>query len=140
MQVEIGPVSSASARAWIAYATEMVALLRALPVPKLPSEALDGFESLLDEWRPIAAGDKPFRWSNDEDPERAKYLLNALYRAGTIIEAEAATGHAQLRPAVADEFHFVLVHEVLDALQQESEADSQFVDGLRSVWGVAQQD
>jgi hypothetical protein len=137
MHVEIGPVSAASAKAWIAYATEMLAMLRALPEPKLPASALEGFVELLDEWRPLAEGDEPFRWSNDEDPERAKYLLNALYRAGLIVEAEAEAGHAQLRPAAADEFHLLLVHEVLDALEKESEADAQFVEGLRSVWGVA---
>ena len=137
MQVEIGPVSSASARAWMAYATKMLAVLRALPEPQLPPQALDGFESLLDEWRPIVESDKPFRWSADEDPERAKYLLNALYRAGTIIRAEAASGHAQFRPQAADEFHVLLVQEVLDALERESEADAQFVDGLRSAWEIA---
>jgi hypothetical protein len=138
MHIEIGPVSSASARAWIAYASEMLVLLRALREPKLPDEALDGFASLLDEWRPVADRDQPFRWSADEDPERTKYLLNALYRAGTIIEAEAAHGKAKLRPAAADEFHILLVQEVLDALEQESEADAQFVEGLRSVWNIAQ--
>jgi hypothetical protein len=137
MYIEIGPVSAASARAWIAYATEMVALLRALPEPHLPAPALEGFVELLDEWRPLADHEEAFRWSGDTDPARAKFLLNSLYRAGLIIEAEAEAGHATLRPAAADEFHFLLVHEVLEALEKESEADAQFVEGLRSVWGVA---
>jgi hypothetical protein len=137
MHVEIGPVSAASAKAWIAYASAMVEVLRGAREPGIPPQALDGFVELLDEWRPLAEGDEPFRWSADEDPERAKFLLNALYRAGLVIEAEAEAGHAQLRPAAADEFHFQLVHEVLEALEKESEADAQFVEGLRGVWGVA---
>ena len=72
-----------------------------------------------------------------EISDSSKYLLNALYRAGTIIRAEAESGHAQFRPSAADEFHVLLVQEVLDALERESEADAQFVDGLRSAWEIA---
>jgi hypothetical protein len=138
--VEIGPVSNASARAWIAYAQETLKVLRSLTEKSLGPQALEGFTSLLDEWRPIAEGDEPFRWSSEEDPERAKFLLNALYWAGILIEREAEAGRAQLRPAAADEFHLLLIHEVLDALEHESEADAHFVDELRNVWGVARRD
>jgi len=70
----------------------------------------------------------------------AQYLLNALYVAGTIVEHEAASGRAQLRPTTADEFHIVLVREVLDALEHESEADAHFVQEMRNVWGIARRD
>ena len=85
----------------------------------------------------IAAELDSFRWEGDEDPERVKYLLYGLYTAGLATEREAARGHAYLRPAVADEFHFVLVREVLEALEHESDADAHFVKELRDVWGVA---
>ena len=137
VHIEVGPVSAVSARIWIAYATEMLALLRALPEPQVPAHALDAFASLLEEWRPIAQRDEPFRWSSDEAPERAQYLLNALYVAGTRIEEEAAAGRAHLRPAAADEFHIVLVREVLDTLAHESDADAHFVQEMRNVWDIA---
>jgi hypothetical protein len=140
MRIEVGPVSSASARAWIAYATEMLSMLQALPEQELGPGVLNAFGSLLDEWRPIAQRDKPFRWSSKETPERAEYLLKALYVAGTLIEREAAAGRAYLRPAAADEFHVVLVHEVLDALEHESDADAHFVQEMRNVWGTARRD
>lgn len=140
MRVDIGPVSSGSARAWVDYATEMLALLRSLPGEPLPTHALDGFASLLDEWRPIAAHDEPFRWSSDEPPERVRYLVNALYIAGTTIEREALEGRARYRPAAADEFHVQVVHESLDALEHESRTDAQFVDQMRSVWDIARRD
>jgi hypothetical protein len=104
VRIELGPCSSGSAQAWIAYATEMLEVLRGLSEDQLPPRVLDAFAALLDEWRPIAQRSTPFRWSSDEPPERAQYLLNALYRAGLIIEREAASGRAQLRPASADEF------------------------------------
>jgi len=140
VRVELGPVSSASARAWLAYATDMLAVLRGLPESELPPRVLDAFGAILDEWRPIAERPEPFRWSSDEPPERAQYLLNALYVAGTLIEREAAAGRTHLRPASADEFHVSLVREVLDALQHESEADAHFVQEIRNVWGIARRD
>jgi hypothetical protein len=140
MRVEIGPASSQSARAWIAYATEMLAFMRTLPEQTLPAPSLDAFASLLEEWRPIAQRREPFRWATDETPDRAKYLVNALYLAGALIEREAAAGRTHLRPAVADEFHVIVVHEVLRALERESPADAQFVRQIRNVWSIARRD
>ena len=140
VRIEVGPISSASARAWIEYATNMLAFLRTLSEHEIPSRAVDAFASLLDEWRPLAQGDKPFRWVTDETPERAKYLINALYLAGTLIEREVTAGQAHFRPAAADEFHVVIVHDVLRALEQESRADAQFVYQMRNVWDIARRD
>jgi hypothetical protein len=139
VRVDVGPVSSASARAWIAYATDTLGVLRGLP-DQLPQRALDGFASLLEEWRPIAASNAPFRWSSDEDPARVQYLVRALYVAGTVIEQEAASGRAHIRPPEADEFHVVLVREVLDALERESDADAHFVQEMRNIWDIARRD
>jgi hypothetical protein len=135
VRVQIGPVSCVSARAWIAYATETLAVLRTLD--DLSPSVLDAFEGLLDTWRPIAAELDSFRWEGDEDPERVKYLLHGLYVAGLVTEREAVRGRTHLRPAVADEFHFQLVREVLEALEHESDAEAHFVKELRDVWGVA---
>ena len=135
MRVQIGPVSCVSARAWIAYATETLTVLRTLD--DLSPSVLDAFEGLLDTWRPIAAELESFRWESDEDPERVKYLLHGLYITGIVTEREAARGRTRIRPAVADEFHFVLVREVLEALEHESDADAHFVKELRDVWDAA---
>jgi hypothetical protein len=74
------------------------------------------------------------------NPERAKYLINALYLAGTVIEEEAAAGRARLRPTEADVFHIALVHEVLHSLEYESDADAHFVHEIRNIWDIAQRD
>jgi hypothetical protein len=60
VRIDIGPVSSDSAQAWITYAAEMLALLRVLPEQELAPSVLDAFASLLEEWRPIAQGGGPF--------------------------------------------------------------------------------
>jgi hypothetical protein len=140
VRIELGPVSTASARAWIAYAAEMLEVLRAQPQEGLPAAALDAFGSLLDQWRPIADADEPFRWSDDLEPERVQYLLHALYAAGVAIEREAASGRTRLRPPEADAFHFVVVRESFEALEHESKADAEFVEQMRNIWEVARPD
>ncbi|HET9730891.1 MAG TPA: hypothetical protein VFR41_15775 [Acidimicrobiia bacterium] len=137
MRVELGPVSSASARAWIEYATDVLAYLRTVADPRLAPRVLDAFESFLDEWRPIATRPEAFRWTSDDAPERVQYLVNALYLAGTIVEDEAAHGRVSLRPAIADEFHVQLVRQLLDALERQSTADAHFVHEIRDLWSVA---
>jgi hypothetical protein len=141
VHVDIGPVSRVSAQAWIAYASDMLVILRSTPDASLSGKELDAFASLLDEWRPIAErADGMFRWSSTESPERVQYLINALYVAGTVIERETAAGRAHLRPATADEFHIRLVRGVLDALEQESDADAHFAEQMRNLWTIARPD
>jgi hypothetical protein len=140
VEVDVGPVSPASARAWIAYASDTLAQLRDRLELELIAGVLEAFDARLDEWRSIAERAEPFRWVSDEPPERVQYLLNALYWTGTIVEREAAAGRARLRPPEADEFHVVLVHAALTALEHESEADAHFVEELRGVWGIARID
>ena len=140
MEIDVGPVSRASAQAWIAYATETLTELRRRPDIERIAGALDAFAALLDEWRPIGERADPFRWVGDEPPERVQYLLNALYWAGTIVQREAGAGGVRLRPPEADEFHVVLVQAALTALEHESEADAHFVGELRGVWRIARLD
>jgi hypothetical protein len=140
VQIDVGPVSRASAQAWIAYATDTLTHLRERPDIDVIAGALDAFASLLDEWRSIAERADPFRWVSDEPPEQVQYLLNALYLTGTIVEREVSAGRARPRPSEADEFHVVLVHAALTALEHESEADAHFVEELRGVWGIARRD
>jgi hypothetical protein len=135
--VEIGPVSRASARAWLDYAAVAIGELRVSEDPKVPPAALDRFEALLGQWRTAAARRGPFHWSTDESPERVEFLMNALYAAGLEIEHGAATGAMTLRPPEADEFHIVLVQQVLDTLARQGGSNAEFVDSLRNDWVIA---
>ena len=54
MKIEIGPVTQASALAWLDYATVAIADLRRVAPKSLTPSAIDGFESLIAAWR-IAA-------------------------------------------------------------------------------------
>jgi hypothetical protein len=135
VRIEVGPVSHASAVAWLDYATAALPALRRLPDAQLPAKALDRFGDLLDQWRAIVDRDPgPFHWSSNETPERAEYLMRALFEAGLVIERAGAAGEAALRPRGADEFHHVLIDCVLSALASESDANAQFAETMRDEW------
>ncbi len=138
MLIEIGPVSRASALAWLEYGTYAIGELRRLQPATIASGAIDAFEELIVAWQRAATED-PFHWTTDEPPERVEYLMRALYLAGLEIE-DGTTRGMKLRPAVADEFHIVLVRQVLDTLAHEGQSNAEFVDSLRNDWRIARPD
>lgn len=139
MRVQIGPVTQGSAVAWLDYAAGAVDDLAQIADPRLDGAALDAFRELLAAWRatvePRHGG--PFLWIGEEDPDRVEFLIQSLYRAGLAVEHAANLGQARLRPPEADEFHMVLVGEVLALLHAEGPAHAQFVESLREEWDVA---
>ena len=140
MKVEIGPVSRASALAWLDYGEEAVAHFRRVTPQSVSSSAIDGFEELLTAWRIAARPPGPFHWETDEPPERVEYLMKALYSAGLEIEEGVERHSIGLRPAEADEFHMVVVRQVLDTLAQQGRSNAEFVESLRNEWRIARPD
>jgi acetyl-CoA acetyltransferase len=57
--------------------------------------------------------------------------------AGLEIERGAAEGRMTLRPAEADEFHIVMVQQVLDTLAHQGRSNAEFVESLRNDWLIA---
>ena len=137
MLIEIGPVSRASARAWLDYATIAVGELRSSETPRVPDRAIDRFADLIGQWRRAANREGPFHWSADLPPEKVEFLMNALYSAGLEIERGAAEGRMTLRPSAADEFHIVMVQQVLDTLSHQGRSNAEFVESLRNDWMIA---
>jgi hypothetical protein len=137
VKVEIGPVATPSADAWFEYATEALLDLRSLDDSGIDPAALAAFESLLEEWSETDRSGGTFHWIGEESPEQVEFLMRSLFRAGLAIEHAANLGQATLRPPEADEFHMVLVGEVLALLQVEGDAHQQFVASLREEWGIA---
>lgn len=138
MQIVVGPVSAASAQAWLGYADKALAHLRSLDSSPVSAPALDGFETLLRQWQRIAARPGPFHWVSEEDPERAEYLINALYQAGEAMEREGEGHPDLLRPPEADEFHIRLIDGVLAALSVQGPPYSQFADEIRRLWEISE--
>ncbi len=140
MKIEVGPVSRASALAWLDYAIAAVADLRRVGTTSVSASAIDGFDELITTWRVAAKRPGPFHWETDEPAERVEYLMKALYTAGLEIERGVETHGMQLRPKEADEFHFVLVRQVLDTLALEGRSSAEFVESIRNEWLIARRD
>ena len=136
MRVEIGPVGGDTAVAWIAYGRRVVDHLRP-DAPPTRRSVLDRFAGLLDEFGSIAAPGTPFLWETEISPEEVEFVMKGLFEIGLVVEAEHDAGRLALRPAAADEFHHLVVRQVLAEIETEGPAFAQFVDGLRADWGVA---
>jgi hypothetical protein len=142
VEIEIGPVSRASALAWFDYGSQAIAELRAAHAGTVPASALERFEDLIRTWRATAAAtdpSTPFHWVTDEPPERVEFLMKALYTAGLEIERGAEAGTMTLRPHAADEFHIVMVQQVLATLARNDRSNAEFVESLRNEWNIASQ-
>ena len=140
MKIEVGPVSRASALAWLDYAMAALADLRRVGPTSVSATAIDGFDALITTWRLAAKRPGPFHWETHEPAERVEYLMKALYMAGLEIERGVETHGMQLRPKEADEFHFVLVRQVLDTLALEGRSSAEFVESIRNEWLIARRD
>lgn len=138
--MEIGPVSGASATAWVVYGREVLEHVAATDGLAISENALHRFGQLLDEWQIAASPDLAFHWSAERSPEEVEFLMKALFEIGLVVEREFEAGRMQLRPPAADEFHSLVVRQVLAQVEVEGPAFAHFVEGLREEWGVAGQD
>ena len=134
MRVEIGPVSRTSTIAWLDYGAEVLRALSPTESTPIPTPALTTFAELIAEWRAVTTGDEPFHWIGDRPADQVEFLMKALYETGLVVEQGSGV---PLRPAAADEFHFVLLEQVLLALEHEGRSNAEFVASLRNDWRAA---
>ena len=140
MRVEIGPASERSAVAWIGYGREVLEYAASMSEPAVGQGTLDRFSALLDQWERSLGGALDFHWSAEMSPEEVEFLMKALYEVGLVVESEHADGRLHLRPTEADEFHYVVVRQVLAQIEAQGPANAQFVEGLKADWKVAGED
>src|SRR5215831_5291416 len=131
MHVEVGPVSSASAEAWIGYARQVLdgARLAGRKVDAgVSDEVAETFRHFLDEWQSIADRGGDFKWTHDLEPDQVEYLVHAFYRAAQrMSETAQARGRTTMPPDAAP-FYSSLVAGLLDALQAESAGTAGFAE------------
>jgi hypothetical protein len=136
MHVELGPVPSGAALAWLNYARETLGVVRADP-RDTPPGVLETMARFLEEWTAAARAAPTFRWEGEVSAEHVAYLVEWLYRLGVRVQDDAESGRARLRPPEADKFHVLLVRTVLDTLAREEPSQAHFVDELRARWKIA---
>jgi hypothetical protein len=138
VKVQLGPIAKDQAVAWLEYADDALADLRVMREPTIHPSALDAFGDMLREWNAALLDDRPeWVWIGEDTAEHVEFLMAALYQAGLAMERASRLGKASLRPPEADEFHMMLVGEVLTVLSTEGPSHDQFVESLRVEWGIA---
>jgi hypothetical protein len=133
VRVELGPIPADSARAWIAYAREILAQRRAHDAETLPDDVRAGFEAYLSEWEAAISGPE-LRWEAEVDPELVEYLVHGFYRVATRLAEESERRGGRVSPAEGDLFYRGLVHALLDAMAAEGSAAAEFAEQLREFW------
>jgi hypothetical protein len=138
VQVQLGPIAKDQAVIWLEYADDALADLRGMREPTIHPSALDAFADMLREWNGAVLDDRAeWVWIGEDTAEHVEFLMAALYQAGLAMERASRLGKATLRPPEADEFHMMLVGEVLTVLKAEGPSHGQFVESLRAEWEVA---
>ena len=137
VELDVGPVASVSAVAWMQWAEQTFAELRNGRL-QFSAGALDGIEGYFKQWMPQARLlDEAFRWQTEIDPDELEYLLHALVSVDARLSDDARRG--QRRPTYDEGrlFFLVLVRALLHALETASPRRAAFADQLRAAWPSA---
>lgn len=134
MRVVIGPVSVASATAWLDYADEVIDELAAMAPGECftTSEVLEVFRGYLTSWRAAAVG-TDLVWERDIAPEQVEYDMHAFQRVVDVLSQRAAEG-GRAAPPEGEDFYLALLNGVLSALQAEGPASASFAKHLSEFW------
>lgn len=139
MLVEIGPVPSQSALAYVAFCRGRLAEVAADPgdlAATLTPELREALDLVLDDWERVARADPIFFWAQDSEVAQVEYRFVAFVRivlGGDAIgrTSESADDHdAELRRP----FRVALVNGTLAALEREGSASAALAAELRAQW------
>lgn len=136
VRVIVGPVSSASALAWIGFAREIVDDLAAGLEGDTWSrpDLIETFGSYLDEWEAAARRRSGFRWEKDIPTEQVEYHVHSFHQVVVHLADQAERTGTRRAPLEGDEFYSALVEGILVALAEEGEASAHFAEYLASFW------
>ncbi|HEV7887955.1 MAG TPA: hypothetical protein VGO92_10375 [Acidimicrobiales bacterium] len=130
MQVQLGPLPSDSAQAWLDYAKGVVgAALKQLPI-----QVAAQFSAYLEEWSEAAAEGEVFLWEGKAEPEEVEYLLHAWFNLAQALVAERGPDAGPPGPPEGRVFYNGLVNGLLGALRKENRATAEFADHLAPFW------
>jgi hypothetical protein len=137
MRVRVGPLPSAGAALWIAYARTVVG--RAIVRPQelgvsLSPDAVESIDAYLDEWDRAAAEGPEFLWEADIDPEALVTLGGAWFGIADALARDAQRRGYPMSPPEGDEFYRSLVIGFLDALDGAGDEYAELADRLRGEW------
>jgi len=124
VHVELGPLPSSAAHAWLGSTLRLVAAVSAHPelVPfEVPQEATDTFTLHLLRWLDIARGSEVFYWVDEEDPATLRALLAYWVRLDQLSDDEIAHLGVSWSPPEGHAFFEALTAAIIDAIAETSE-------------------
>jgi hypothetical protein len=129
--VELGPVPSASALAWVAYAR---GVLESSQADDLPANVRNEFKTFLSGVERRAHTCVEMRWSTHTSHEELTFVVHAFHRLAVQLNSSDERRRATRMPQAARPFYRVLVRGVLGALASECTASASFAEQLASFW------
>lgn len=134
MRVVIGPVSSASALAWLDYADEVLDELASMAPGECftAPEVLAVFRAYVTSWRQAAVGSEMV-WERDIPAEQVEYDMHAFQRIAEVLAARAEERGAAAPPE-GEDFYLALLNGVLTALQAEGPSSASYAKHLSEFW------
>lgn len=136
LSVQIGPIDSAAALAWIENTARIVEAVRAQPgltdVP-VPEAVFETFRRYLGLWHEVALADAEFVWAASAAPEEVTGLLDAWAAIDRIDDAALADLGLAWSSGEGRRFFELLTSSILRALEQH-EATLSLADRLRPQW------
>ena len=130
----IGPVSVASANAWLDYADEVIDELAAMAPGECftTPEVLEVFRAYVTSWRRAAVG-SDFLWEREIPPEQVEYDMHAFQRVADVL-ARRAEEQGVAAPPEGEDFYVALLHGVLAALEAEGPSSAAYAKHLSEFW------
>jgi hypothetical protein len=135
MRVVIGPVSAASANAWLDYADDVLDELGAMAPGECfaTPEMIETFRGYVTSWREAAAQGAEVVWEREIPPEHVEYHMHAFQRVAEVL-AERAEREGVAAPPAGEDFYLAVLQGVLSALEAEGPASAAFADHLSEFW------
>jgi hypothetical protein len=139
MLVRLGPIDSAGALLWIAYARTVLAELvthRGRPDIDIDLPMIERFETYLDQWEELATSSDRFDWSTQIAADDALALASTWFELAQGLAIEADVRGFPLSPPEGEAFYQALVRAFLESLL--ADADTELAAKLRHLWpGIA---
>jgi DNA-binding NarL/FixJ family response regulator len=127
VELRLGPVSSAAARAWVDNTSKIVAAVRAKPeilAEPVPDEVFDVFERFLATWRALASATEDFYWAARAEVAEVERLVDSWARIDRMSDQQLETLGVHWSGPEGEPFFRALTACVIDAVSSRREMES----------------
>ena len=124
VEIRVGPVPAAAARAWVANTKTILDAVTAHPDvlgEPIPDDVVDLFESFLKRWEEVAGSTDEFRWAARAAPADVSRIVECWAAIDSMSDEQLAQLSVHWSPPEGEPFFRALTEGVLDALKRHDE-------------------